>query len=350
MPKVSVIIPVYNSEKYLRQCLDSVINQTLKDIEIICINDGSTDDSLQILEEYAKKDSRIKVINQKNKGVSTARNVGMQNSTAEFVTFIDDDDFIDNNTYECTLKYINKADLVCFGIEVFGKSNHAQKRSDEYYYKIKFKNLQKINKEQFLNTDVSVCNKIFKNSIIRKYNITFPDGLNYEDAEFFNKYVSCSKTAYYIDEYYYHYRRSNDSIMAATFKGSEKAIHHLFIVEHIFDFWVRNNYLAKNEDLFINIFNNYFNFAYWYSPIEHRNNVLSTATEYANKFQSELIKKNYKFIKNLIDKRYDKLLSPKLKFCQRIFSTVNSPDKSHKIIAILGFKIKIKRKQKNAKG
>jgi glycosyltransferase involved in cell wall biosynthesis len=91
--KISIIIPAYNTEKYLQKCLDSVINQTLKDIEILCINDGSKDNSLSILQEYAAKDKRIKVFNQENKGVAIARNVGLENAIGEYVWLIDANDW-----------------------------------------------------------------------------------------------------------------------------------------------------------------------------------------------------------------------------------------------------------------
>lgn len=100
MHKVSVVIPIYNVEKYLRQCLDSVVNQTLKDIEIICINDGSTDNSLDILEEYAQDDDRIKIVNLKeNMGVSNARNKGIEHASGEYIGFVDPDDYIDTDFY-----------------------------------------------------------------------------------------------------------------------------------------------------------------------------------------------------------------------------------------------------------
>ena len=100
MVKVSVVIPVYNVEDYLRDCLDSIVNQTLKDIEIICINDGSTDNSLEILEHYKSKDERIKVISQENGGISAARNKGIDLASGDYISFIDSDDYIDNNFYE----------------------------------------------------------------------------------------------------------------------------------------------------------------------------------------------------------------------------------------------------------
>ncbi|MCL2684165.1 MAG: glycosyltransferase, partial [Synergistaceae bacterium] len=92
MPKISVIIPVYNVMQYLRECLDSVIAQTIKDIEIICVNDGSTDDSYVILQEYEAKDNRIRIFNQENKGAGPARNKAISNATGEYVAFMDPDD------------------------------------------------------------------------------------------------------------------------------------------------------------------------------------------------------------------------------------------------------------------
>ena len=101
-PKVSVIIPVYNVEEYLRECLDSVVNQTLKEIEIICVDDGSTDNSLEILKEYAKKDSRITVITQQNLHAGVARNAGLAVARGEYLSFLDSDDFFELNMLEET--------------------------------------------------------------------------------------------------------------------------------------------------------------------------------------------------------------------------------------------------------
>lgn len=115
MEKVSVIIPIYNVGLYIRKCLDSIVNQTLKNIEIICINDGSTDNSIGIVEEYAKLDNRIKVIDFKeNKGVSIARNTGINQANGEYISFIDPDDFIDyknKNTANVTLNFLRNKKL-----------------------------------------------------------------------------------------------------------------------------------------------------------------------------------------------------------------------------------------------
>lgn len=100
MVEISVIIPCYNVAEYVGECLDSVINQTFTDLEILCINDGSTDDTLTILESYAEKDSRIKIFSQENKGLSASRNFGMDVAKGEYIAFIDADDYFDLTTFE----------------------------------------------------------------------------------------------------------------------------------------------------------------------------------------------------------------------------------------------------------
>ena len=118
VPKISIIIPIYNMEKYLNECLDSVISQTLKDIEIICINDGSIDNSLAILKEYEKKDKRIKVISHNNKGVSATKNEGLKITTGEYIIFVAPDDFLDLNIYEKCIESIleYKHDILVYQI------------------------------------------------------------------------------------------------------------------------------------------------------------------------------------------------------------------------------------------
>ena len=116
-PKISVILPVYNVEKYLGECLDSIINQTLKDIEVICVNDGSTDNSLSILKEYASKDTRIKIIDKENEGQGYARKVGLENAIGKYILFCDSDDYYaDLTAFEELYNYIEKVnvDVVLF--------------------------------------------------------------------------------------------------------------------------------------------------------------------------------------------------------------------------------------------
>ena len=114
MKKISIIVPIYNSETYLRRCLISLINQKYNNLEIILVNDGSTDNSLSICKEYEKKDSRIKLINQLNKGVAHTRNIGLDVATGDYITFVDSDDFIDKNMYSELIENIDSCDIaVC---------------------------------------------------------------------------------------------------------------------------------------------------------------------------------------------------------------------------------------------
>ncbi|MBL0052074.1 MAG: glycosyltransferase family 2 protein [Bacteroidetes bacterium] len=121
MPKISVVVPVYNTASYLAECLNSIMNQTFNDIEIICVNDGSTDDSPLMLESFKNKDERIVVINKKNGGLSSARNTGIKHAKGEYVYFIDSDDYLELDAFERLNKSIleDKPQVVCFGLKAF---------------------------------------------------------------------------------------------------------------------------------------------------------------------------------------------------------------------------------------
>ena len=130
-PKISVIVPVYNVQNYLRQCLDSIIGQSFSNFEMICINDGSTDDSPQILEQYAALDSRIRIISQPNRGLSAARNAGLAQATAEYIFFIDSDDYIEPDTLEKLFDTARRtgADLTCADFLPFPETEADQKET-----------------------------------------------------------------------------------------------------------------------------------------------------------------------------------------------------------------------------
>lgn len=346
MPKISIIVPIYNSEEYLKECLNSLVNQTFKDIEIICVNDGSTDNSLEIVKYFAEKDSRIKVINQENKGQSAARNAGLKIASGEWITFIVSDDYIDLNTYERALT-VSNVDVICFGIEVYGDNLYATRQADNEYYKIKYKSLVHLNNKIRLNTDVSVCDKLFKKEIIDNYGIRFPEGIHFEDAEFYWKYILCCKSANYIDEYFYHYRRREDSIMHNAFHQKGIAIEHLYIIEHLYKFMVANELYKNNINLLIELFKQFFSFAYINTKPKNQFEVLGLANIYANKYFSD---KKIKccFIKALRNGKYDDIWEPDLKFYQKIFRVQKvyhpvSKGKS-KYIFFFGFKIKLRNK------
>ena len=341
MPQISVIVAVYNAEEYLGQCLNSLINQTYQDIEIICVNDGSTDNSLNILNEYQAKDKRIRIINKQNGGPSSARNEGLKFVKSKYVTFVDADDYLDCNTYETVLKFMEKADIVCFGTKIFGNTLLSKRKSDEKYFKIKYKGLVNLTDQIKQEINVSSCNKIFKMKIISDNQISYPDGMYYEDNNFYWKYILFCKKAFILDKSFYNYRRCNESVMASTFNGTSKAIDHLYIVKDFYDYLCKRNLLDKNLKFLSEIFESSVIFAYRYSPVEQKTEILKLSQEYANTMFKD--RKANKFIKSLINGEWKVIYEPKLNLWQKIFSIKNQLDKKHKIITLCGIKIKLRR-------
>ena len=174
MTQVSVIIPVYNTEKYLPKCLESVCNQTLKDIEIICVNDASPDNSLAVLQEYAKNDNRIKLINfTENKGAAAARNAGIDAATGEYIGFVDSDDFVDLDFYEKLYTKAKETDADAV------KGNYKDAQTGQ----IDFSLNEKI-KEDKNNFSFAYCSAIFRKKIIDDFSVRFPLLKDMEDPVF----------------------------------------------------------------------------------------------------------------------------------------------------------------------
>ena len=211
-PKVSVVVPVYNVEPYLEECLNSIIKQTLKEIEIICVNDGSPDGSGKILDKYAEKDKRIKIINQKNQGLSCSRNNALTVAQGEYVAFLDSDDYWHKDTLKILYKQAhgNDLDMLSFGgVNFIDGSRELQE--NPYY---QFKYLPKDFKTDCFNykqcTDfitsmaVSACLTCYKLEFLRKKQIIFPPHLFFEDNVFFahalltaERCGICKKTLYF---------------------------------------------------------------------------------------------------------------------------------------------------------
>lgn len=205
MPKVSVIVPIYNVERFVKRCLDSLVNQTLQEIQIILVNDGSTDESGNIAKEYASKyTNKIIYLEKENGGLSDARNFGMRYAEGEYIAFLDSDDYVENTMYE----------------EMYNKA--LQENSDyvecdflwEYPDKIKVdKRIPYSNKKEMLtNVRVVAWNKLIKREILEKNNISFPKGLRYEDIEFTYKLIPYLNKVSYVDKEFVHYVQRNNSI------------------------------------------------------------------------------------------------------------------------------------------
>ncbi len=283
VPKLSVIIPVYNVEKYLAATLDSVVNQTLRDIEIICVNDGSTDNSLQILQDYAARDSRIVVVNQVNSGQSVARNVGIALAKSNMIAFMDSDDILDLKAYKTALsKMTDDIDFVVFGIQTVGGKNPEIQKSDDEYYRIKYSGKTKITTDVINNTDVSPCNKIFRKSILKKHNLTFPEGLKFEDAYFFFCYGLLSNYGYYITDNFYKYIRHEDSTMGQTFSNKVGvSIDHLKIAIKFYEYLVQHKMYNRYELFFWKTFLVYLDLAVRYEhDLSARNEIYKLASDF----------------------------------------------------------------------
>lgn len=212
-PKVSIIVPVYNVEKYLDECVQSIQKQTYKNIEIILVDDGSPDHSPQMCDEYAQKDSRIKVIHKKNGGLSSARNAGIDAATGEYIMFIDSDDFIEPIMVEklLELKENTNTEVVACNIDKFEGSTYKTIKDKNTFKDIAVFDKQTYLKKLLLRTiDCTSCNKLYQKGYIG--DIRFWEGVNNEDHLFlFKLYQKCNKIAY-TDKVYYHYRTTPNSI------------------------------------------------------------------------------------------------------------------------------------------
>lgn len=279
-PKISVVIPVYNVENYLCECLDSVCNQTFRDIEIICVNDGSTDDSLYILEEYRKKDSRVSIITQKNQGLSGARNTGLMNSNGKYVYFIDSDDYLDLNALNeiYTISEEKNLDMLIFKICSF-KDDTKEKFTSPYFEMKYLKeavgenvfNYRDIGYKMY-NLAVTVPGAFFRLDLIAK--LRFPVGLIFEDNLFFTEAILNANRVFFYDKFLYNYRTRENSISTS---GSKNFSDIIEIRNKIIDLAKKyDNYEGSEEFLYNKKL----------SLIQFR--FLQTSNEYKEKFYNKI--------------------------------------------------------------
>ena len=238
MPKISVIVPVYNVEKYIAKCLKSLTLQTLQGIEIIIVNDGSLDRSIDIIEKYVKENpTKIKYYEKKNGGLSTARNYGLEYATGEYIAFLDSDDYVEINMYEEMYNLAKKenADMVeCDFIWEWEYGKKVYDKRKEY----------KTKEDMMKKPRVVAWNKIYKREILNKNKIRFPEGLIYEDMEFFYKLLPHLNKISYINKYFVHYIQRKDSIS----NKQTKKIEDIFkILDNIFDYYKEQNLYNQYE-------------------------------------------------------------------------------------------------------
>lgn len=226
-PLISVIIPVYNVEQYLEECLNSVIEQTYKNIEIITVNDGSSDRSLEILQKYALSHPNIKIINQENMGNSVARNKGIMLASGKYINFLDSDDYLETNAFENLVKQMeeNNLDLIRFGAEPFVDGVDYKINKNQYDFRTFYKEGKVYGKEEFLASlqqtllqksfSASPCLYVVKREIVVENQIRFTSGIRYEDELFtLEVFLNVNRTMYDPNLYYKRRYRAN-SIMTS---------------------------------------------------------------------------------------------------------------------------------------
>ena len=289
-PKVSVIIPVYNVEQYLSRCLDSVISQNFNDMEIICINDGSKDASLRILEEYAGKDSRIVIIDKKNAGVSAARNDGIAAAKGEYLAFLDGDDFWEA---DCLAKIYQEAE-----------HNHS---------------------------DAVIWNKLYRRDFILANDIVFPVGIKIAEDTIFSMVCYFSKpVCRYIPEHFYNYRMNRKDSATADLGCVQGEVVAFKYLEKMPIYQCQPQTVKlKIVHKFLSGLEGHLNrFALWGN--EEYMKIRDDFVAYLKKaYGSSVIEKMTHF--------------KKLKLAEKIFSVKNSHCKKFKIIRFLGLTFKIKR-------
>lgn len=230
---ISIIAPVYNVEKYLPQCLDSLIGQTYQDLEIICVNDGSTDGSLEILEQYATKDNRIKVVSQEKQGLSGARNSGIVRAQGEWMMFVDSDDWLESNCCEKLMNDAGGNDLVIFSyIREFKISSalkyifdeqprvFSEKGMDWLYERLIAPNGEELRDPSKLDSLSTAWGKCYRSDIIKEHCLTYVSTkeIGTEDLLFNVEYFKYVHQALYIPTPMYHYRKATLSTLSSFYK------------------------------------------------------------------------------------------------------------------------------------
>jgi glycosyltransferase involved in cell wall biosynthesis len=248
--KISVIIPVYNVERYLPRCLESCISQTLYDVEFICVNDGSTDGSLQILKDYAALDGRIKIISKENGGLSSARNVGLDAACGEWIMFLDSDDFLTANA--CMRVWVESeeanTDIIAFGAELYPKNP----RPDVWYERTLYIGTRRYFgfKPEILFKEPGakpfVWRQAYRKSFLDRVGVKFDDGYG-EDIIFQFKVFPHAENVSFISDRLYVYRWYRQGSLMAQVNSlpSSKLEQHLSIVDRILSYWSERGITEK---------------------------------------------------------------------------------------------------------
>lgn len=247
MVKVQIIVPLYNMEGYISKTLDSLINQTFKEIEILCINDGSTDSSLEIIQHYSSKDKRVKVFTKNNGGIADARNFGLAQVTAPYFAFVDSDDTVEPDFIEHMYQKAIETDAEVVTCDFWWSYPNKEVLQKDGPYATK--------KEILISMFATLWNKLYKTEWVKSLDIQFPTGYRYEDASFLYKMVPYLNKWSNVDKPFIHYLQREGSI---THNHNEKVKDMIFVFEDLLKFYHQRDlyvqYEKELEYLFIRFF------------------------------------------------------------------------------------------------
>lgn len=255
LPVVSIVVPIYNMEKYLSRCLDSLLGQSLEDIEIICVDDGSTDAGPEILARYADRDRRIKIFTQPNQGVAAARNAGLGRLTGRYLASVDPDDWLEPQTCALAAGLLDEdpeLDYVAWSSRLVYDGDRRPPEADglEALYRVRCEGRHAVDRRVRLNTVPNVCNKMLKTDLIRRFALDFPGRPVGEDGGFWHKYAAHARFGHYLDEPLYNYYRGRSD--SATSGGRRiPDCNWLSIFADIYDHYLRQGLLGEAEKEFL---------------------------------------------------------------------------------------------------
>ncbi len=247
--KLSIIVPVYNAEQFLEKCVKSLQNQQVSNFEILLVNDGSVDNSLEICNRLALDDSRIRVFTQKNSGQSKARNIGLDNAKGQFVTFVDSDDWVDEDYYSKLIEACerNDADVACGSI--------IRERKNMRKFRI---NYQDENVYVYAQDKIDVArvpdmcyvwNKVYRASFLNEIKLRFIEGMFFEDVDFVTRAVFFSNKIVTVPNTYYHYWTNENSTVKTMNKSDKKRMDSLLSKKYVLDFFRKHNLTSKPRNL-----------------------------------------------------------------------------------------------------
>ena len=300
IPKVSIIVPIYNVQRYINECLNNLINQTLKEIEIILINDGSTDNTFNRLKSYLE-DKKIIFIEQAHQGVANARNTGLEFVMGEYIAFVDSDDYIEENMLEITYNLAKKdnIDIIEFKHTIFQRKRREKPIENNQTEIGIIYNIKNI----WQNVRVELWNKLYKSEIIKKNNIKFLPEIYGEDLCFNLMLFPRINLVKKLNSTFYHYRRRKGQI-TLKLKNNEKWEKMKNILYIIPEYWRKNNLMKGNElwllEIIINIFIRRGKDRYDYAKDFY--NIINNQTDFFNDENINKLNEDYKNELNIIKK------------------------------------------------